>query len=395
MTDSFRGFVIFAEMRTGSNLLEATLNAIKRVTCFGEAFNPYMMGWPDKDELKGITMAERDADPLPLLRAIFDKPNHLPGFRYFHDHDPRVFDAIMDDKSIAKIVLTRNPVDSYVSTALARATNQWKLNETETPIPASAHFDGAEFREVTDRIEEFQLRVMHRLQATGQTGFWLGYEDLRDAGVMTGLMHWLGRTDLKRVEPASDQVPQNPRELAEKVSNFDEMQAELARLDPFMLRRIPNFEPRKGPAVPSFIGAEAGKGLIFMPVKGGPTEAITGWLRQMGPVAADFTQNSLRQWKRDHTGHRSFTVLRHPLLRAWTAFETLLRGRNGELRQLMRDIHRVALPPDPELAELSADLALPLTRIGQIVAGEPRIEWQFANEPRRLQLQGWDHFKES
>ena len=47
------------------------------------------------------------------------------------------------------------------------------------------------------------------------------------------------------------------------------------------------------------------------------------------------------------------------------------------------------------LAELSADLALPLTRIGQIVAGEPRIEWQFANEPRRLQLQGWDHFKES
>ncbi len=352
MTDSFRGFVIFAEMRTGSNLLEATLNAIKRVTCFGEAFNPYMMGWPDKDELKGITMAERDADPLPLLRAIFDKPNHLPGFRYFHDHDPRVFDAIMDDKSIAKIVLTRNPVDSYVSTALARATNQWKLNETATPIPASAHFDGAEFREVTDRIEEFQLRVMHRLQATGQTGFWLGYEDLRDAGVMTGLMHWLGRTDLKRVEPASDQVPQNPRELAEKVSNFDEMQAELARLDPFMLRRIPNFEPRKGPAVPTFIAAEAGKGLIYMPIKGGPSARIAGWLGAMAAVRDDFNQNDLRQWKREHAGHRSFTVLRHPLLRAWTAFETLLRGRNGELRQLMRDIHRVALPPDEELAAL-------------------------------------------
>ena len=45
-------------------------------------------------------------------------------------------------------------------------------------------------------------------------------------------------------------------------------------------------------------------------------------------------------------------MLRHPLLRAWTAFETLLRGRNGELRQLMRDIHRVALPPDEELAAL-------------------------------------------
>ena len=72
MTQPFRSFVIFAEMRTGSNLLEATLNALKRVTCFGEAFNPYMMGWPDKDELKGITMAERDADPHRLLTAIFD-----------------------------------------------------------------------------------------------------------------------------------------------------------------------------------------------------------------------------------------------------------------------------------------------------------------------------------
>ena len=167
---------------------------------------------------------------------------------------------------------------------------------------------------------------------------------------MTGLMHWLGRTDLKRVEPASDQVPQNPRELAEKVSNFDEMQAELARLDPFMLRRIPNFEPRKGPAVPTFIAAEAGKGLIYMPIKGGPSARIAGWLGAMAAVRDDFNQNDLRQWKREHAGHRSFTVLRHPLLRAWTAFETLLRGRNGELRQLMRDIHRVALPPDEELA---------------------------------------------
>ncbi|CAM3170033.1 LPS sulfotransferase NodH [Paracoccus aminovorans] len=352
MTQPFRSFVIFAEMRTGSNLLEATLNAVKRVTCFGEAFNPYMMGWPDKDELKGITKAERDADPHRLLAAIFDKPNHLPGFRYFHDHDPRVFDAIMEDRATAKIVLTRNPVDSYVSTALARATNQWKLNETETPIPAAARFDGAEFRQVTGEIEEFQLKVLHRLQITGQSAFWLGYEDLRDAEVMTGLLHWLGRTDLEGVEPASDQVPQNPRELAEKVENFDEMQAELARLDPFMLRKIPNFEPRKGPAVPSFLGAEAGKGLIFMPVKGGPSDSVARWLGAMGAVTGDFNHNSLRQWKRQHVGHRSFTVLRHPLPRAWAAFQALLKGRNAELRQLMRDIHRVALPPDPELPGL-------------------------------------------
>ena len=140
----FPSFVIFAEMRTGSNLLEATLNAIKRVTCFGEAFNPYMLGWPDKDELRGVTMAERDADPMALFEAIRSHPN-MTGFRYFHDHDPRILDAILDDHGCAKIVLARNPLDSYVSTRLAYATNQWKLNETETPIPARIRFDPAEF----------------------------------------------------------------------------------------------------------------------------------------------------------------------------------------------------------------------------------------------------------
>lgn len=358
---TFKRFVVFAEMRTGSNLLEATMNAIKRVTCFGEAFNPYLLGWPDCDQIRGLSIEERDADPHRLLRAIFDRDDHLSGFRYFHDHDPRVFDAIMEDRDCAKIVLTRNPLDSYVSVRLAWETNQWKLNETETPVPAAITFDGAEFRAQTAEITEFQLRVMHGLQSTGQSAFWLGYEDLRDADVMTGLMHWLGRRDLDRVLPASDQVPQNPREMREKVVNFDDMQAELARMDPFGADRIPSFEPRRGPAVPSFVASEAGQGLVFMPVRGGPTDPVTGWLRGLdAEIVRDFTQNSLRQWKRGHARHRSFCVLRHPVRRAHAAFRAVLDGTNAELRQTLRQIHRVDLPEDAALASLSEDDEAPL-----------------------------------
>ncbi|MFV0299702.1 MAG: hypothetical protein ACK5IP_02255, partial [Paracoccus sp. (in: a-proteobacteria)] len=320
-----------------------------------EAFNPYMLGWPDVDSLRGMTMAEREADPLKLLSLLMEKPDHLPGFRYFHDHDPRVFEAIMAERSCAKIILTRNPLDSYVSTRLAWATNQWKLNETETPVAARARFDATEFRRLTGEIEEFLARVQHGLQITGQTAFWLGYDDLRDAGVMTGMMHWLGRTDLEKVQPADDQVPQNPREMSQKVENFDEMQASLAAMDPFGLSRIPTFEPRRGPSVPSFLAAEAGAGLVFMPVRGGPSDALRDWLAGLGAVAGDFTQNSLRQWKRAHPGHRSFTVLRHPARRAWVAFRALVEGPNTELRQMMREVHRVALPEDAALPGLDAD----------------------------------------
>ncbi|WP_410219184.1 hypothetical protein [Paracoccus sp. (in: a-proteobacteria)] len=360
MSTPFRSFVIFAEMRTGSNLLEATLNAQKGITCFGEAFNPYMMGWPDKNDLQGVTRAEREADPARLLEALFDRPGHLPGFRYFHDHDPRVLDAILHDTRCAKIILTRNPLDSYVSTCLARETNQWKLNETETPIPAAITYDGPEFKATLAAVERFQLRVMHRLQVTGQTGFWLGYEDLRDAEVMTGLVHWLGRRDIARVEPARDQVPQNPRELSDKVRNFGQMQDDLAQIDPFMLHRIPNFEPGRGPSVPGFAALEAGTGLLHMPVRGGPNAALRDWMDRLGPVSGDFTQSSLRQWKRRHPGHRSFAVLRHPLYRAWSAFRQVLGKASPELRQLLRDVHRVDLPADEVLPDLSVQEQLPL-----------------------------------
>lgn len=355
---AFRSFVIFAGMRTGSNLLEATLNA-HDLACFGEAYNPYFIGWPDQETLYDMTLADREADPIALWQHMINA-RKVKGFRYFHDHDPRMFEPLMDDPSCAKIVLTRNPIDSWVSTQLAYATNQWKLNETETPIPAAVEFDAASFRESLAQTQAFLDRIQHALQVRGQTAFWLNYDDLRDAEVMTGLLHWLGRTDLDRVEPAQDQVPQNPREMADKVTNFAAMQAELVAADPFQLHRIPGFEPRRGPAVPSFLTAEAGRGLLFMPVRGGPSDRVEAWLSSLGEVGGDLTQNSLRQWKRAHPGHRAFTVLRHPLPRAWDAFHAVLAARNPDLRRVLREVHRVDLPPDEDLHALTDAEKLPL-----------------------------------
>lgn len=354
----FRSFVIFAGMRTGSNLLEATLNA-HDIACFGEAYNPYFMGWPDQETLYDMTLAEREADPVSLWQHMVNA-RKVKGFRYFHDHDPRMFDPVMDDPTCAKIVLTRNPVDSWVSTQLAYATNQWKLNETETPIPAQVEFDAAAFRENLAATQGFLDRIQRGLQTRGQAAFWLNYDDLRDPEVMTGLLHWLGRTDLERVEPAQDQVPQNPRQMAEKVTNFAAMQQELVATDPFQLHRIPGFEPRRGPAVPSFLTVEAGQGLLFMPVRGGPTGTVRRWLADLGRVEGELTRNALRQWKRAHPGHRSLTVLRHPLPRAWDAFNAMLSARAPELRDLLRRVHRVELPEDEALGSLSEADKLPL-----------------------------------
>lgn len=156
------------------------------------------------------------------------------------------------------------------------------------------------------------------------------------------------------------------------------MQADLHQLDPFALGQVPNFEPRRGPTVPSFTTSEAGSGLIYMPIKGGVTISQQEWFKGLGQVTRDYTQSSLRQWKRQHPGHRSFTILRHPLHRAWDAFLQLLSEAKPELRQLMRETHRVPLPEDAALAELNDDQVMPLFRdflefLGRNLSGQTTL----------------------
>ena len=198
MSDRFDSFVVFAEMRTGSNFLEANLNAFDGLSCLGEVFNPHFIGYPNSQDVLGITQAERDRDPAGLLKEIRSHEDGLAGFRFFHDHDPRILPAILEDERCAKIILTRNPVDSYVSWKIAQATGQWKLTNVKKRKDAKAQFDAAEFEAHLEALQAFQVTLMNALQTMGQTAFYVAYEDLQDVAVMNGPARWLGAHNMVR-----------------------------------------------------------------------------------------------------------------------------------------------------------------------------------------------------
>lgn len=350
MAERFDCFVVFAEMRTGSNFLETNLNALDGVHCHGEAFNPAFIGYPNKTDLLGISRATRDSEPAILLRRLRDAEG-LNGFRYFHDHDPRILDAILDDRRCAKIVLLRNPLESYVSLQIARETGQWKLTDVKRRKAAKATFDTGEFVEHVEALQAFQVLLLNRLQVSGQTPFYVAYEDLQDVGVMNGLADWLG-VPARLDELNKSLKPQNPGALADKVSNPDAMAEALSRLDMFNLSRTPNFEPRRGPSVPSFVFGDK-LPLIYMPMRGGPEDSVTEWMAgsegcEPGDLATKLNQKQLRQWKRARPGHRSFTVLRHPAARAHhvfcSRFLTTGPGSFLQIREAMRKQFKVPLP---------------------------------------------------
>lgn len=351
MTASFDYFVIFAEMRTGSNFLEVNLNAYDGLSCYGEAFNPHFIGYPNRTEILGVTQAEREDAPAALITRIKSEPAVLGGFRFFHDHDPRVLDIALNDPRCAKIILTRNPLDSYVSWKIAKATGQWKLTDVRRRRDALPSFDASEFAQYVETMQDFQVTLLNRLQSLGQSAFYIAYEDINSLDVINGLATWLGLDEqLDRLDTSLKR--QNPGPVTNKVSNPEQMLVALSGIDRFNLTRTPNFEPRRGPAVPSYVaGAEVP--LIYMPVRGGPEAEVIAWMADTDGIPpkglnSKLNQKDLRQWKRRHPGHRSFTVLRHPVQRIHSVFCNKILatgpGSYAQIRETLRKQFKLPIP---------------------------------------------------
>ncbi len=351
MNQRFDYFVVFAEMRTGSNFLEANINAFEGLTCHGEAFNPHFIGYPNRDEILGVSLQARTHDPLQLIEAV-KADEGLSGFRYFHDHEPRVLKTILEDPRCAKIVLTRNPLDSYVSWKIAKATGQWKLTDVRRRKDSTVLFDGVEFRRHVEALQAFQVELMRGLQVSGQTAFYVAYEDLQDLDVMNGLAKFLGHDET--IEALDKKLkPQNPASLSEKVENFNEIPRALSELDRFNLNRTPNFEPRRGAAVPAYVACAAAP-LLYLPIPSGPQNSVKRWMAALDHVEVDglienFSQKTLRQWKKAHRQHRSFTVIRHPVARVHAAFcDCILAAESGKYKQIRNTLRRVYKMPLPK-----------------------------------------------
>ncbi len=341
----FKSFVVFAEMRTGSNFLEQNINQFSDLHSYGELFNPHFIGGANKQELLGVTMVAREKDPFQVVAAIKAvDPDVVPGFRFFNDHDPRILQKCLDDPTCGKVILTRNPLDSYISRKIAAVTGQWKLTNLNHQKTAAVEFDAAEFLAHVEVNQAFQVKLLNALQTSGQTAFYINYDDIHSVEVLNGLAKFLGSAH--RVEAVNtDLKKQNPASLESKVTNFSEMQQALGQMDFLGLSRTPTFEPRRGAGVPQFVLGNTVP-LMFLPIKGGPVEAVKNWMaaHDGGPVdalLAGLNQKDLRKWRHDHTRFQAFSVLRHPVARAYFSFCTyILPPDNGGYRDMRETLIR-------------------------------------------------------
>lgn len=322
----FTYFAIFGAMRTGSNLLERSLDSYDGLKGLGELYNSVFVGKPKGEPLLGVTLEARNRDPVAFLRRVIAETPGIPGFRIFQGHDARMIDYIARDPACAKIILRRPAVDSYVSLEIARETGQWMLTNEENRRLVKVRFDPAEYEIYRDELDAYYAMIRRKMRAAGQAPFEIAYDELRDVELLNGAAAFVGAKTMLSAAPQKIQR-QNPVAWADKVTNPEEMEAYFASRP-----GAGGGEPRTNMHVPARFSAldelvaSRGFSLIYAPVAGAGAESVRRFIRKAEAASGVGGKPLATGLKGAHIARRRrrggfvFTFIRHPALRAEDVF---------------------------------------------------------------------------
>lgn len=318
----FTSFIMLGSMRSGSNLLEKFLNQYGGLTCHGELFHKSFIGVQDCQKYLGIDMETRNNNPQQLLDAVrANNPKKITGFRFFQDHEMQVMDAALKNPYCAKIILTRDPVASFVSLQIAMKTQQWLVSDIAHRKDVQIHFDLEEYETYLTYRTNYYNRISASLAISEQPYFEIDYTQLNNVECINRLAAFIGdragKTTLN--EPIKRQ---NPGALASKISNIEEVRAALD---------APSLNERSAPILKPILesGTDLSRAyfgrnnaLVFGPMPGVPDKGVRKWLSVQNGAALEngFSSHKFAEWKVNNRKPSFFSVVRHPVLRAYNAF---------------------------------------------------------------------------
>lgn len=231
-------FAVLTVPRTGSNWLCSLLDSHPQVLCYHELFNPERVIYAVSCRDGGLDLGSvefRDRDPLAFLeRAWAAAERPWVGFKLNRGQEPRVFEAVLPDPGIRKVVLRReNRVKTFVSEKIAEATRLWESYPWSRRMPGEPT--------ITVRPDELVRHVARNAAyfrglyraLEGEEFCEVTYEGLVAGTAAPEVLRFLGVPDPDR-ELVGATRKMNPTDLRLRIENFDEL---AARLEQPELRR--------------------------------------------------------------------------------------------------------------------------------------------------------------
>lgn len=345
-----RYFAILGAMRTGSNLLEKTLEALGDTVCYGEAFNPRFVSGPRKEQVLGFDLAQRKADPFGFLEAMITSwPRKTAGFRIFQGHETAILEHVLGDPNCIRIVLTRTPLESYISLKIARETDQWMLRDPRRRTMARVRFDAAEFAEYRRKQAAYYAWLDARMASHGTQAIRIDYAQLSEHAILQQIARDIGSAGTVPAE--SPTLRQNPEALSLKVENYAEMCAELG-IEPEEATETPAAGPIKLMCPPDLP-------IAFAPVAGPALTPVITMLHRIEvrdlsrpkltpPVLLDRALRGVLYPSTGQGSRTTFTMICDPFVRLHAAFVEEVLGpgfRFSSIRRTLIEDHGGIPPP--------------------------------------------------
>jgi len=220
-------FVIFCFARTGSYLFTDILNKQEGVTCHEEIFKKHRVELDDTylGQL-GLTREDvdkRDAEPLEFMEAVYSaSPGPVTGFKIFPSHNQKALTKLMYDPDVRKVFLARNPIQSYISSLVARASGSWtKIRKFKKEPDVQVEFVAEDMLQRITEHKKFFEHVLAVSKLIPENPFhFIDYSELKDRDRMQTLAEYLGIQSWKD-DIASKYKKQIVRPYPEVVSNWD------------------------------------------------------------------------------------------------------------------------------------------------------------------------------
>jgi LPS sulfotransferase NodH len=334
----FTSFAIFGAMRSGSNLLEKFLNQYEGLHCHGEIFHPFFIGQQGCQAYLSMTREERDKDPAKMLAALkkvsFPK---IAGYRIFQTHNEWAINEALTDPYCAKIVLKREPLESFISLKIALETNQWLISEYAHQRDEKIHFDLEEYEIYLDMRAKFYTEIFDKLHLNGQPFLEIDYQNLTDVESVNRIAEFIGNEGAKeRLEHPIKR--QNPGPLSSKILNYDEVKhtaifANHTEQAPPILTPV-----REENSDISRIYFCKSKNMALCPIPAIPDAGLRSWLQfhDGRPPENGLNMHRFREWRHLHPSALCFSMVRHPVLRAYTAFMRKIFATGSDAYTIIR-----------------------------------------------------------
>ena len=288
-----------------------------------------------------------------------------------------MIDFAARDPNCAKIILTRSPIDSFISLEIAQETGQWMLVKDENRRVAKMRFDPEKYERYLARRAAHYAFIRRAAQEAGQPVFEIDYDDLADLAIMNGVARFVGSAEVKARTP--DKIRrQNPAAWEDKVENAAALRAYAAAHGLSAPAKDPEPKPKFG-ALGEMIASKTFDA-IYAPIPGAGMGEFRKALTEAAGAAGDADARLATGMKEKHLIRRRwrgafvFSFVRHPAERLHDVFIRRIARAEGDaytmVQMMMARDHRgpgpgeMASSPDALLAGFDAFISFVEANLG-------------------------------